>query len=372
MTLLIFYGVLAIGVSFVCSLLEACLLSVPRGYVESLVQRGSRTGLRLQAMKRNIDRPLVAILTLNTVAHTGGAAGVGAQAAVVFGSAAVGIAGALMTLLILVVSEIIPKTLGAVHARRLAPTATVLIRVMMVICLPIIVPLERINRIFGGSKGERRISRAELEAVLHLGRTSGVMREREHRIASNVIRIASIPIATVLTPRTVVFSLPEDMTVDAAIAAHHPIRFARIPLFADHPERITGYVARFAIHEAAAAGRGDTMLSDLGRAMLMLPEQATVGSALDRFIRAGEHIAAVIDEYGGMSGIVTLEDLLESLIGDEIIDETDPVADMQELARRRGPRHARARHMAGPQRDDGQHGATPEGQGCTDGPDKEP
>ncbi len=339
MTLLIIYGAVAIGVSFLCSMLEAGLLSLPRSQVEAMVERGSRTGIVLQGMKENIDRPLAAILTLNSIAHTVGAAGVGAQAAVVFGDVAVGIATAVMTFAILVFSEIIPKTLGAVHARALAGFTATTTRGMIVLCFPLIVVLEQINRLIGYERHKDRITRSEVLATIRLGREGGSLGAREHRIVSNVLALANIGLAKVLTPRTVVFSLPRNMTVREAISQHYPIRFARIPVYEDSPDNLTGYVPRFEIDKASAAGRDDEPLAALAKPLITFPELATVADALERMLREGQHIALVVDEYGSTEGIVTLEDLLETLLGDEIVDETDEVVDMQDLARKRAARH---------------------------------
>jgi len=332
MALLILFGLFAIGVSFLCSLLEACLLSLPRSYVASLVDRGAPFAELLREMKDQIDRPLAAILTLNTIAHTAGAAGVGAQAAVVFGSGAVGVASAVMTLLVLVFSEIIPKTLGAMHARALALPAAVTIRGMIWLCLPIIVPLEWINRLVGAGSREETLSRAELIATMQLGHRSGALRQREFELASNLITLREVKLESVMTPRTVVFRLPEQTTAKQ-FASHEPLRFSRIPVFdQSDPERITGYVPRFAVQASLIAGRGDNPIGSLKREMPVLPEGGSVGVALDTLIRMKCHIAQVVDEYGGFAGIVTLEDLLETLLGEEIVDESDRVADMRTLA----------------------------------------
>jgi len=338
MTALVLYGLLALGISFICSALEAGLLSLPRGYVQSMVDRGSATGAALLRMKDNIDRPLAAILTLNTIAHTVGAAGVGAQAAIVFGDAAVGIASAIMTLLILVLSEIIPKTLGAVHAKSLAPVTALLIRGMTVLTLPLLVPLEWVNRLISYERGQEEMSRAELLSTLHLGHRSGAMQRREYQIASNLVTLSATRLQEVMTPRTVVFSLPQELTVSEAVARHHPLRFARIPVYQGGPDQARRYVPRFAIDRAHAAGEGDKRLGDLARDMPILPEQASVLAALERFMKEKHNIALVVDEYGAMAGVVTLEDLLETLLGEEIVDETDHVADMQAWARGRRPK----------------------------------
>jgi len=344
MTLLILFGVLAIGVSFLCSLLEAVLLSVPRNYIESLVERSPGPGGMLKQMKEHIDRPLAAILTLNTIAHTVGAAGVGAQAAVVWGSNAVGIASAVMTLLILVFSEIIPKTLGAVHVKTLAIPAAFTIKLMIWLCLPLIIPLEWVNRLIGYQRHEDRLSRAELWATIRLGRHSGALERREYKIVSNLMALDKILLKDVLTPRTVLFSLPEQTTVQQAIDEYYPIRFARIPVYRENRDHIVGYVPRFELHAAHSDGRADRTLGQLARPIKILPELTSAASALDQFIADREHIAVVVDEYGSTLGIITLEDLYETLLGEEIIDETDTVEDMQKLAHR--VRNQRRRDVA--------------------------
>ncbi len=335
MGLLIFFGIFAIGVSFLCSLLEACLLSLSRSYVESLVEQGSRTGKILRRMKENIDRPLAAILTLNTIAHTVGAAGVGAQSAIVFGSATVGIASAIMTLLILVFSEIIPKTLGAVHAEALAPAAAVMIQAMILICLPIIIPLEWMNRLIGYQRGKQSLSRAELVATIRMGYDSRAIRKQEYRIALNLIALNEIPLQKILTPRTVVFEMPDHLSIREALEQHHPLRFARIPIYTGHANHITGYVTRMDLYEPRSEEASLQPLKSIARPISVYPELASVSSVLEEMITTRQHIALVVDEYGEMAGIAALEDMLEALLGVEIVDETDQVVDMQELARRR-------------------------------------
>ena len=341
MALLLTYGLLAVAVSFLCSLLEACLLSLPSSYVEVLRERGTRAGAILSEMKSSIDRPLAAILTWNTIAHTAGAVGVGAQAAVVFGNNAVGIASAVMTLLVLVISEIIPKTLGAVHAKSLALPAAMTIRMMIIVCLPLIFLLEWVNRVIANQRYEERISREELLATLRLGQASGALGRRQYQIASNLVALYTIRLSEILTPRTVVFSLAEELTVRQVLTKHDPIRFTRIPVYKADPENVTGYVSLYAIRVAHSANEDSKLLKELAMPISIFPELATVGKALEALVKNQQHIAVVVDEYGGMSGIVTLEDLLESLLGVEIVDETDTVADMQELARRQMARRRR-------------------------------
>jgi CBS domain containing-hemolysin-like protein len=340
MTLLIVYGLVALGVSFLCSLLEASLLSVPRSTVESLVEQGSAAGRRMKAFKDNIDRPLAAILTLNTIAHTVGAAGVGAQAAVTFGDAAVGLASAVMTLAILVLSEIIPKTLGAVHAVRLVGVTAYVTQALVVLCLPIVLPLEWVNRMAGQNGQRERISRFEVLATIRMGHEGGALGAREMRVLSNLMALGGVRLSEVLTPRTVLFALPAEQTIGEALHGPRPLRFSRIPIYAESPEDIVGYVTRYDLQDAAANGVTGETLASLQRPLLILPELASVADALDRLLVENAHIALVVDEHGGVAGIVTLEDVLETLLGQEIIDETDPVSDMQRLARRLAARKA--------------------------------
>ena len=333
MELLIIYAVLAIGVSFLCSMLEASLLSMSNSYVQTLVDRGSRVGRELQGMKANIDRPLSAILTMNTIAHTVGAAGVGAQAANVWGNKAVAIASAVMTLLILVVSEIIPKTLGAVHATRLAGMTAMTTRGMIYLCYPLIVTLETANRLIGYKRHEQRLSRAELIATIRLGEKGGILREREYRIVSNLLALEQTKLLDVRTPRTVVFALPELTTVQEVLAEHPQLRFARIPVYGESVDEVTGYVARFDIYDHYAKGLADVSLKDLKKPLPAMPEIVSVANGLEHMLQNRLHIMLVVDEYGGTEGIVTLEDLLETLLGEEIVDETDPAVDMQAVAK---------------------------------------
>ena len=347
MTLLIFYASLAIGVSFLCSMLEAGLLSVPRSYVEALVQRNSWTGRTLKRMKDNIDRPLSAILTLNTVAHTVGAAGVGAQAAVVFGDAAVGAASALMTLLILVLSEIIPKTLGAVHNKRLAPMTAMTALTMMVLTWPIVVALESLNRLIGGGKQHEGLSRAELLATLRMGHKGGALGENEYRALSNLLTLSKVSLERVMTPRTVLFALPKKLTVAEVREDLGPLRFARIPVYGHDLDEVTGYVPRFEIQKAIADENSDKTLEELSREIPAMPESLPVSRALEKMLSGHHQISLVVDEYGGVEGIVTLEDLLETLLGREIVDETDIATDMQVLAKQKANQmHGRSAEQA--------------------------
>lgn len=352
MTLLIVYAVLALGVSFLCSLLEASLLSIPNGYVALLVERGVPAGRTLDRMKSHLDRPLSAILTLNTVAHTVGAAGVGAEATYLFGHHVIGAVSAVMTLLILVFSEIIPKTLGAAYAKSLARFTANVTRLLMLITYPLVVALEAMSRVVGYRREQEVQARGEVLAAVRLARQAGTLDAREYRIVSNVLSLRHIRLSEILTPRTVVFALPAEQTVSQVLEAHTVLRYARIPVYRESLDDVLGYVTRFDVYEHHQAGRGDRPLSDLVKPLRVMPEQASVADTLDVMLKSSEHMLLVVDEYGGLEGIATLEDAIETLLGTEIVDETDAAADLQDLARRRANARRRRTNPPNPPRPD--------------------
>lgn len=331
---LILYALLALGVSFLCSLLEAALLSVPRSYVALLVEGGSSVGKRLQHMKANIDKPLSAILTLNTIAHTIGAAGVGAESAAIFGSNAVGWASAIMTLLILVLSEIIPKTLGAVHAKRLAGFTAVATKIMMWITAPIVVALEWANRLIGFKRHDAPVSRAELLATLRLGREAGTLDSREYQIVSNLMALGKVSVRDIATPRSVIFALSADKTVDEAFEESGVFQFARIPIYEGSIDHPIGYATRHDIYRAQQSGKSQSRLSEFIKPIYRVSADASVSACLENMLTARDHIAIVQDDAGATVGLLSLEDAIETLLGVEIVDETDPVVDLQALALR--------------------------------------
>ena len=343
---LFLYLGLALGVSFLCSLLESALLAVPRSQVALLVKRGKRSGKVLESMQARIDRPLAAILTLNTFAHTFGAAGVGAQALVIFGSRWVTLVSIVVTLLILVLSEIIPKTIGAQNAKRLAPLTAYLVQGMIWVAYPLVKPLEVLSRMLGKSR-EVDITREELVVVADMSEVAGVLQKRETSIIRNILRLDRIKIMDVMTPRVVVFMLHESATVDEVLAEHSLLRFSRIVVYGETPDEITGVVLRLDILNAARESRGGTRIAELMKPIHAIPEVASVADALEQFIARGEQIFLAVDEYGGTAGIITLEDAVETLLGAEIVDETDSVMDMRELARELAERRRRMQKRAG-------------------------
>jgi len=341
--MLIVYLLIALGVSFLCSLLEAALLSLPRSHIAVLVDQGRPVGSRLARLKADIDRPLAAILTLNTFAHTLGAAGVGAQAAIIWGEAWVGLVGFAVTVLVLVLSEIIPKTLGAVHAKRLASftawTCTLLIRLLY----PAVAACNRLSRAVSGRNAHvPTVSRDELRVFAGWAHEEGAIDQTEARIIRNMIALREVAVSEVLTPRTVVATLGVDQTI-GDIARNGPPRFSRLPVIGESPDDVRGVIHRHDLVEALSNGDLERTVGELARPVHVVPMTAKLPVVLKTFLDRRELLFLVVDEYGGTAGVITLEDVLETILGLEIVDETDDADDMQVLARRLIAAHRRSR-----------------------------
>ncbi len=334
MTLLLIYLSLAIGVSFLCSILEAVLLSVSQSYIAVLEKSNKKAGALLRSMKDDIDKPLSAILSLNTIAHTVGAAGVGAQAQIVFGSSYVGITSAILTLMILFFSEIIPKTLGATYWRNLAPVSSRILKVMIWILYPFVVLSQMITRLMG-DKNQITFSREELSAMADRGVEEGIFEKEESDILKNLVRLRSLRIKDIMTPRIVVVGFNEDKSVNDILDRVEELRFSRLPLYGKSEDDITGYILKNDLLISLARGNENKKLKELKRDILILPENLSLQDFFERLIEKQEHIAVAVDEYGGFSGVVTMEDLVETLLGMEIVDEVDAIDDMQQMARRK-------------------------------------
>ena len=333
MALLGLYVVLAVGVSFLCSIMEAVLLSVTPAYIGALEKNAPGSARQLRALKDDIDRPLAAILSLNTVAHTVGAAGAGAQAAVVFGSAAVGVFSALLTLAILVVSEVIPKTIGALHWRALAPVVAQTLGPMIWVLSPLVWLCQLITGLVSRWKeDEPAVSREELIAMADIGELEGVIEADETRIVKNLMRFRALTAKDVMTPRTVLLAFPESATV--ARVTKRGIPFSRIPIYDTNPDQVTGYVLKDQVLQAVAEDRHDQPLTALRREILAVPARFPLPRLFDTLVSHREHMALVV-EHGGTEGIVTMEDVIETLLGLEIMDEVDETQSMRQLARRR-------------------------------------
>ncbi|MFV1995095.1 MAG: hemolysin family protein [Verrucomicrobiales bacterium] len=331
--ILIFYLVLAIGVSFVCSVLEAVLLSVRRVYIEQLKEEGSKAGAIWERLRGDMGRPISAILILNTAAHTVGAAGVGAQAQKVFASLPVGVISGILTLLILVISEIIPKTLGATYWRALAPVCGRIIDWLTRLLGPLVWAAERITSLFGEGHGPLPPSREEVATMMDIGQREGTLDLAESRIVKNLFALREMRVRDIMTPRTVVFSLPEETTVHDYVTEHARSPFSRIPIYAGDPENVTGFVLRSDILFDEASGKSSSPLSRRSRSLGAVPDTMPIWTLFEDLISRRHHIRLVHDEYGGITGVVTLEDVVETLIGLEIVDEADADVDLRAAAR---------------------------------------
>jgi CBS domain containing-hemolysin-like protein len=333
MTLLIFYLVLAIGVSFLCSILEAVVLSISPSFVAVQEKENPATGKILKKLKTDIDQPLSAILTLNTIAHTIGAAGVGAQAQVVFGNAYVSLTSALLTLVILVLSEIIPKTLGATYWKKLSGFAARTTKFLIIITYPFVILSKWITQWLSSEEVGPSVSREEFSAMAELGFEEGVFEEGESKIFKNLIRFRSLRVKDIMTPRIVVVKFQEDRTIKEILQHKEELRVSRMPVFGENEEDITGYILKNDLYFNLSEGKGEKMLNEIKREVLILPENISLKMLFERLLEKQEHIAVVVDEYGGFSGVVTMEDVVETLLGMEIVDEIDAIEDMQKLAR---------------------------------------
>lgn len=335
MSLLIFYLLLAIGVSFFCSVAEAVLLSVRPSYIAAM-DESSRSARTLKALRDNLDRPLAAILTANTIAHTVGAAGVGAQATVVFGSEYLGITSAVLTLLILIFSEIIPKTLGATYWQQLAPVFGLLIHGLTIALYPFVWCSEKLTRWLSRSKASAfTFSRDEVQAMVEIGKQEGVLDVKEHKIVSNLMKLHQLSVRDIMTPRPVIFSVQQNRSVQDFFTAHAGTPFSRIPVYSSNADDIKGYVLKTDLLIAQARDEFDRPLSEFKRDLPVVPDNVSASGIYDRLMRDKSHMALVVDEYGAVQGLVTLEDIVETLIGLEITDEMDKVEDLRTFAYKR-------------------------------------
>ena len=345
---LVAYVVLALVFSFLCSVAEAVLLSLTPSYIARVkTERPHRAALMQKLKQDQVDRSLAAILTLNTIAHTVGAIGSGAKAAVVFGSAWVGLFSALVTLLILFLSEIVPKTLGALYWRGLAPVTMQFIRVLIVLLYPLIRVSELLTRLLSRGHDPHAFDREELIAMAGVGAEAGVIDPRESRVLGNLFRLEQLTAGDVMTPRTVVTAFDEDSRVDE-VTATGDLQFSRLPVYAGDIDRVTGFVLKDELLLAQARGEGARRLAEFRRPLQDVPEAQSLSELLEQLLAQRQHLMRVRGPYGGTQGVVSLEDVVETLLGREIIDETDAVADLQRLARQRQAKQERGRDAGTP------------------------
>lgn len=332
MTQIIILTCITIGVSFLCSLLEAVLLSTSSAYVGVLVKEGRKSGTLLEHLKDNIDRPISAILTLNTLSHTLGSAAIAYHVQHTFGDAAVTASSVVLTIAILVLSEIIPKSIGTSHWKALAPTAAFIIQTMILLLYPLVRFSEMLGKLFASNDEDPEVTREEVLMTAELGAEEGELKNKESAIIKNLLMLDKIYVSDIMTPRSVFFALEDNLTVEETFNKYKPIRFSRIPVYHDSLDNIIGMTYRFKIHDAMAHDHDNQLIAEMVTPISTIPERMTVQNVLDFFIKEKEHLAIAVDEYGIVTGLVTLEDAIETLLGVEIVDELDSVEDMRKYA----------------------------------------
>lgn len=342
MSLLIFYAVISIFFSFLCSILEAVLLSITPTFIQIKKQEGKLYATTLENLKKDVDKPLIAILTINTIAHTVGAILVGVQAESLdfdfnfLGINIVGIVSAIMTFLILIVSEIIPKTIGATYWKQLANfTSTALtILIFPLKWTGILWLLQLTTKLVGGKSAHGSIlSREDFHAMANIAEEEGVFEESESAIIKNILSFKDVEAKDIMTPRTVMVTASEETSLQSFYDEHPKLRFSRIPIFKNDSETITGMILKDEVMEQIIAGNGNQPLSTIKREIRVTNRKIPIPDLFEILILKREHIALVVDEYGTTSGLVTMEDVIETLLGLEIMDESDNVEDLQQLAR---------------------------------------
>ncbi len=344
MGLLIFFFTVSITVSFLCSLFEAALLSTSPSYVEVKAQEKSWVGLRLQEMKSNVDIPLSAILTLNTIAHTAGAIGVGVQATKVFGEHSIsllgletnieGVIAALMTLAILVLSELLPKSIGAAYWKKLTGFTVHSLHFLIIVLYPFVWMSKFITTLIKKEENGSVLSRTEISAMADMGAKEGIIEESEHTIIKNLMKFRKIQAYDIMTPRTVVKAAHEDMTIQEFYDQNPDLRFSRIPVYTENVDQVTGFILKDQLLSKIINKEGHEPLKSIARSLPGVTEEIPVPDLFEQMMSNQQQIVMVHDEYGGMAGIVTMEDIMETLLGLEIVDEMDDTEDMQVLARK--------------------------------------
>jgi CBS domain containing-hemolysin-like protein len=335
MVALISYLLLALFVSFLCSIMESVLLSTPQSFLMVKQADGNAWAKSFIELKLNIDKPLSAILSLNTVAHTVGAAGVGAQAVFVFGDAYFGIVSAVLTILILVFTEIIPKTIGARYWRNLTKSSYIIIKFMIFLTYPLVLASALITKAISNNSKENTTSREEIAAMASIGTDEGIFSDKENKIIQNILKLKNVKVTDIMTPRVVMAVANENLLLNDFLKNKNYLKFSRIPVFADNEENITGYVFRQLVFEHLAEDKHSLKIKDIKREILVVPDSMVLFSLWEKLLEKKEHIALIVDEYGGVDGIVTMEDIIETLLGLEIVDEKDTITDMQKFARER-------------------------------------
>lgn len=331
MALLITYFSLAVIISFICSLLESVILSISSAYIAVRIKEKKKSAFILSKLKKEINRPLAAILTLNTFANMVGAAGVGAQALKIWGNEAVALLSTILTFVILIFSEIIPKTLGATHWKKLAPYSAYTIHWLIFLTFPFVFLAEKIAYFL--TRGhQKQMTRDEMIETAEIGASEGTLRQKESSVIKNLLMLDKIYVSDIMTPRSVIFALRADATVGETFEENRPIRYSRIPVFEDNLDRMLGMIHRYKILEAISHDQHERRLSEFLTPVETIHQSMTISSVLDVFIKKKQHMFVVLDDHESVVGIVTLEDAIETLLGVEIVDEFDSVADLRAYA----------------------------------------
>lgn len=353
MGLLVFYAIISTLFSFLCSILEAVLLSITPTFINVKKKEGRLYAAKLEAIKKDVDKPLIAILTLNTIAHTVGAILVGVQAKAaysdMFGSQTrtifgveftqdlmVGVVSSIMTILILVASEIIPKTIGATYWKQLANFTTKVLSVLIFFFkyTGIIWVLQLFTRLFGKSAHGSILSREDFHAMADIAHEEGVFQESESKVIKNLLTFKDVSAKDIMTPRTVLKTENEETTVETFFKNNPTLRFSRIPIYKNDPDNITGLVLKDEVYREMANGNGQKKLHVLKRSIIVVNRNMAIPKLFEELVESKNHMSLVVDEYGSVSGLVTMEDVIETLLGLEIMDESDNVEDLQMMARK--------------------------------------
>ena len=322
----------SIALSALCSMLEATLLSTPLSYITGLEEQGVKGSLRLKRLKQNPDRPISAILCLNTIANTVGASIVGSLVYEVYGDPLVGIFSTIFTLAILIFSEIIPKTIGTSYWRKLAIPASAIISGMIFIAFPLVWILEHMTRLISSGSNQVSVSREDISAMVSVATEEEVIETEEKKIIQNLLKLDEVTAHEIMTPSTVVEMADSSMTVREFYDSD--LTHSRILIYDDdNSDYVVGYVLRQTVLEKMAEDKFQTSIRDIARPILTFSEDESVGNIWEKFLEKKEHISVIIDEYGTFRGLVTMEDVIETMLGQEIVDETDEVVDMQEYAK---------------------------------------
>ncbi|MEC8984106.1 MAG: hemolysin family protein [Candidatus Neomarinimicrobiota bacterium] len=332
MSRLFLYFFAVLGISFLCSLLESFILSVTHAHISLVSKDRPSLGKKLSHFKENINQPLSAILSLNTIANTVGAASVGAITLVEFGSSWVAIMSGILTLSILIFSEIIPKTVGALYWKKILVPATFAVQVLIIMTYPLVVFLELLSKWLAKAENEDKVSREEVIAMAELGEDEGTIEESESTVIENVLMLDDILVEEVLTPRSVIFAVNKTNSVKEVLDKYNDIEFSRIPVYEDGLDNIIGIVRRHILLKSKAEDQFDVTMGELAKPIHAVEENDSVGDVLDEFVKRREHLFMVKDQFGQVAGLITLEDAIETLLGVEIVDETDSVVDMRKLA----------------------------------------